>query len=209
MIISYASEYLSPTKIFRRLSLLHAMHDRPNSSQHAIGKITHLSSSMVNNYIKSFKTENLLTVSGSTNRTQSYHLTDAGKNALRQSLLSYSTEIVQMYGAVKREIAGILRSYYTENIRTVVLFGAAETAEVVYTAIKETELAVIGVVDSDTGKQGGSFNGFMIKPPGAIRDIRPDAVIITSFAHQEEMYASIQQIAGQDIAVKKLSDIVE
>lgn len=208
MIIPFQSQYLSPTKAFRRLSLLLAIHDESHSSQHTIGRLTHLSSSMVNNYIQQFKREKLVTVSGNTNRTQSYHLTEEGLNALRESVLSYSAEIVQMYGSVKREIANILRGFYQEGIRTVVLFGAAETAEVVHAAIKETELVVIGVVDSDPNKQGEAFNGFKIKAPELIGRIHPDAVIITSFAQQEAIYQSVQHdIADMGIAVKKLSDI--
>jgi FlaA1/EpsC-like NDP-sugar epimerase len=163
---------------------------------------------MVNNYIKMFKREGLVSVLGKTNRTQSYHLTAEGVKGLRASLLSYSAEIVQMYGAVKRELANILHGFYEEGIRTVVLFGAAETAEIVHAALKELDLVVIGVVDSDPTKQGEAFNGFKIKAPEQINHIKPDAVIITSFAQQEEIFQSIQRyISSKDIAVKKLSDI--
>lgn len=207
MIIPFRSIFLSPTKAFRRLSLLYTVHNRPDASQHIMGRIAHLSSSMVNNYIKGFKAEKLITVSGKTNRTQSYHLTDDGHNILRESLLSYSAEIVQMYGAVKREIAIILKGFYTDGIRTVVLFGAAETAEVVHAALKETDLVMIGVVDSDPMKQGKPFNGLIIQPPEKLKDINPDAVVITSFGRQEEIYLEIRDLVADKIKIKRLSDI--
>ena len=207
MIIPFKSVFLSPTKAFRRLSLLYAVHDQPNISQHAIGRIAHLSSSMVNNYFKRFKVEKLVRVSGKTNRTQSYHLTEEGRGFLRNSLLSYSAEIVQMYGAVKREIATILRSFYKDGIRTVVLFGAAETAEVVHAALKETDLVMIGVVDNDTSKQGKPFNGLIIQPPEKLKEIKPDAVLITSFGKQEEIFADIRSLLEDQIPIKRLTDI--
>lgn len=207
MIKPFQSDFLSPTKKARRLSLLLTMHNAPSTSQHAIGKHTRLSSSMVNNYIRSFKEEGLLTVAGDTNRTQSYHLTASGERALRETLIQYSTDIVQLMGSVKREIANILNTYYDEGIRTVVLFGAAETAEVVHLAIKETQLVMIGVVDSDASKHGKPFNGLLIQPPEEIRRISPDAVIITSFARQEEIFHCIKGIAGKKTKVKKLSEL--
>ena len=162
---------------------------------------------MVNNYIKLFKREGVVKILGNTNRTQSYHLTGEGGKSLRQSLLAYSAEIVQMYGAVKREIATILRGFYDEGIRTVVLFGAAETAEVVHAALKDTDLVMIGVVDSDRSKHGKSFNGLIIKPPEKLLKIMPDAIIITSFGRQEEIFESVKNVVGDRIQIKRLSDI--
>jgi DNA-binding MarR family transcriptional regulator len=207
MIKQVESAFLSPTKKSRRLSVLQAIHDEPESSQHAIGKTTRLSSSMVNNYIKRLKEEGLITISGDTNRTQSYHLTSDGQKDLRQALLHYSADIVQLYGSVKREIARILTGFYREGIRTIVLFGAAETAEVVHLAIKETQLVMIGVVDSDESKHNKPFNGLFVQPPEEIKRIKPDAVIITSFARQEEIFKYLKKIVGKKTKIKKLSDL--
>ena len=162
---------------------------------------------MVNNYIKCLKEEGVITVSGKTNRTQSYHLTASGKTELRESLLAYSSEIVRLYSAVKEEIAEILRSFYDDGIRTLVLFGVAETAEVVYAAIKESSLVVIGVIDSDPTKQGKPFNGLIVQKPETLEQIDPDAVVITSFGKQEEIHERILQLVGDKIKVKKLSDV--
>jgi predicted transcriptional regulator len=207
MIQAFCSKYLTPTKHCRRLSVLLTVHNEPQVSQHKIAKKTNLSSSMVNNYIKCLKDEGIITVSGKTNRTQSYHLTTSGQNELRESLLAYSSEIVQLYSAVKREIAQILKLFYHEGIRTLVLFGVAETAEVVYAAIKESALVVIGVIDSDPAKQGKTFNGLIVQKPEKLEQINPDAVVITSFGKQEEIHECIRQLVGDKIRVKKLSDL--
>ena len=184
MIKTFDSKYLKPTKHSRRLSVLLSVHNEPRASQHKIAKTTNLSSSMVNNYIKCLKDEGTLTVNGKTNRTKSYHLTSCGHNELRESLLAYSSEIVQLYSAVKQEIAQIMNGFYQEGIRTLVLFGVAETAEVVFAAIKESQLVVIGVVDSDPAKQGKAFNGLIVQDPEKLGQMNPDAVVITSFGKQ-------------------------
>ena len=83
----------------------------------------------------------------------------------------------------------------------------AETAEVVYAATKGTNLKVVAVVDSDPEKQGKSFNGLAIRVPDSLKDVHADAVVITSFARQEEIHRHIQEMAGQKIKIKKLSDL--
>jgi DNA-binding MarR family transcriptional regulator len=207
MIPPFSSEFLTPAIKFRRLSVLLAIHNDPKTSQHKIGRKTHLSSSMVNNYIRTFQREGMITVNGKTNRTQNYYLTKAGHDQLIALLLAYSSEIIRLYSSAKREVAEKLNHFYTEGIGTVVLFGAAETAEVVHTAAKETPLRVTGVVDSDPAKQGTPFNGLLIQHPGALKQIQADAVLITSFAKQAEIYESIRRLIGKHIKVKTLSDL--
>jgi hypothetical protein len=207
MIEPFTASFLSPNKKYRRLSVLMAIHDAPENSQHKIGRITHLSSSMVNNYIKEFQAEALIKISGRTNRTQRYHLTAEGHNALMSLLIAYSSEIVQLYGAAKHEVALRLDRLQEEGISKIALFGAAETAEVVHAALKNSPFTVVGIVDSDTKKHGKPFNGFVIQPAEILAKINVDAVVITSFARQEEIYARIRQVVGDDIKVKRLSDL--
>jgi DNA-binding MarR family transcriptional regulator len=184
--------------------VLLSIHKAPDASQHKIAKRSNLSSSMVNNYIKQLRQSNLITVEGQTNRTLSYHLTTEGQDKLNELLVSFSIEIMQLYSFVKQEISHILHGFYEQGIRTLVLFGVAETAEVVYAAIKLTPLVVIGTVDSDRSKHGTPFNGFVIQPPEQIKLIKPDAVLITSFSKQEEIHDCIRKISGDCIPVKKI-----
>lgn len=207
MIEASQLKFLSPTKQSRLLSVLFSIHEEPDASQHKIALNTHLSSSMVNNYIKWLRQEGFVTVLGSTNRTRQYYLSDIGRVMLRNSLLDYSAEIVRLYGTVKSEIANILKTYYQEGIRTIVLFGVAETAEIVHAAVKRTALVITGVVDSDRSKQGRIFNGMKIKAPQSIKEIKPDAVVITSFGRQEEIYQQVKSFSGKRIKIRKLSDI--
>lgn len=161
---------------------------------------------MVNNYIKELQDEGLIIITGNTNRTQQYHLTPSGRDVLISSLLSYSSEIIQLYGGAKRELVKRLNSIYQEGIRAVALFGAAETAEVVLAAIKETALTVTAVVDSDSAKQGKVFDGLMVQKPEGLSQIAADAIVINSFARQEEIHDCVRQVMGEGIKVVKLSD---
>lgn len=207
MIPPFHSKFLAPTKNFRRFSVLLSIYNAPEISQSQIGRITHLSSSMVNNYIKELQEEGLIEIVGDTNRTFSYHPTRSGKNELMSLLIDYSTEIIQLYGAAKREVAGILNGLHSDGIRLVALFGAAETGEVVYTAIKETPLTVIAVVDNDPKKQGKAFNGLIVQHPEVLKTISVDAIVITSFGKQDEIFDYIKQNLEESIMVIRLTNL--
>ncbi|WP_167527572.1 MarR family winged helix-turn-helix transcriptional regulator [Desulfosarcina alkanivorans] len=207
MIEPFVSMFLSPTKAFRRFSVLLAIYHSPEVSQQQIGKRTHLSSSMVNNYIKQLKKEGHVCVHGTNNRNQSYYLTASGHRELVESLVQYSGEVIRLYANAKQEFAKLLGGFYREGIRTAVLFGAAETAEVVYAAMKRTPIRVTGIVDSDPGKQGQAFDRHIIKPPSSLIHLSPDAVIVTSFGQQEEICQTIKALVGDSIPIKRLSMI--
>jgi DNA-binding MarR family transcriptional regulator len=207
MIHTPDSRFLTPTKELRRLSILLAIQGDTEVSQHKIAQVAHLSSSMVNIYIKELQQENLITITGHTNRTQRYHLTSSGQSELMNLLLSYSAEIIQIYGATKREIAKKLNSTAQGAIRTLALFGAAETAEVVHAAIQDTPFSITAVVDSDRAKQGKRFNGFRIQPPEFLHEHAVDAIVITSFGRQEEIFLEIRKLLGDAIRVIKLSEL--
>jgi len=122
-------------------------------------------------------------------------------------LIDYSTEIIQLYGAAKREVAERLNSLHSDGIHTLALFGAAETAEVVYTAIKDTPLTVIVVVDNDPKRQGKAFNGLIVQHPEVLKKIQVDAIVITSFGKQDEIFDYIEQNFEENINVIKLTNL--
>ncbi len=204
MIKPFHLTFFNPTRQSRLLSVLFSISENPDASQHKIAGTTSLSSSMVNNYIKLLEREGLIFIEGNTNRTKQYKLSSEGLGMLRQSLLEYSAEIVRLYTSVKEEVSNILEQFYRDGIRTIVLFGVAETAEIVYAAAKELPISIIGVLDSDRAKQGRLFNGLKIQSPMVIKKLRPDAVVITSFGRQEEIYQQVRKLTKNSIEIKKL-----
>lgn len=205
MVEPYQSRYLEPGKRYRRFSLLMSIQKDARITQKQLGGKTCLSSSMVNNYIKELSKEGLIQIKGNSNRDMAYHLTPAGKAYVSENFLHFSAEIVQFYAGVRREISDMLTEFYNDGIRTVVLYGASDTAEIVYSALEKTELALTGVVDNDPGKVGTLFWGFEIRSPAKINDIRPDALLITSFARQNEILETLRGKVNNNIQIKVIS----
>lgn len=201
--------FLNPTKTFRRLSVLLAIHQQSTPSQHKIAKETRLSSSMVNAYIKTLVKDGFITISNRNNRDYNYTITETGNMELMALLLGYSAEIVQLFSQSKKEISRRLAPFFHGKIsQKIILFGAAETCEIVMQALEKFPQArVIGVADSDPSRQHSFFHNYLVIPPEAITSLAPDYIIITSFAKQDEIYQGIKDLEEKRIKILKLTSL--
>ncbi len=201
--------FLNPTKAFRRLSIMLAIHHQSAPSQHKIAKETNLSSSMVNNYIKEMVSNGLISTSNRNNRDYNYTITKNGKQELMNFLLGYSAEIVQLFALSKKEITRRLAPIFNQNSPVkIVLFGASETCELVMQALKNFPQAkVIGIVDSAASKHHCLFHNYVVMPPQNIPSLAPDYVIITSFAKQNEISKDSKKYNKNGIKIITLSSI--
>lgn len=196
--------FFKPSKDLRELHVLNYIEEDSHISQNDLAEKVGIVPSMANNYIKALKRSSLVRVEGSTNRSKRYFLTPKGRKKKMALLIASSAEIIQMYTATKKEFVGKLNTFYVEGLRRVVLFGAADTCEVVSTAIRDTSIKIAGIVDNDEKKHGSCFGDIVISSPARIEGMDPDGVIITSFGHQEEIYRQIKHLEKKGIRVRKL-----
>ena len=197
-------QFLKASPLFKRLLILTALEQNPSISQHTLAHEVGLTSSMVNNYIRDLSENRLISVKGTTNRTMSYNLTPKGLREKMSLLISYNLETTALYMDAKKEFALKLQQIYEEGIHRAVLFGAGETAEIIYNASQSLKLEIIGIVDNDPAKQEKLFGNLIIKSPHCIEKINPDGVIIASVGRQDEIYKQIAVLMDQGIAVKKI-----
>jgi DNA-binding MarR family transcriptional regulator len=197
-------QFFKSSPLFKRLLILTALEQNPAISQHTLAHEVGLTSSMVNNYIRDLSQNRLISVKGTTNRTMSYNLTPKGIREKMSLLISYNLETTTLYMDAKKEFALRLQKIYEEGIHRAVLFGAGETAEIIYNASQSLKLEIIGIVDNDPEKQEKLFGNLIIKSPHCIQEIKPDGVIIASVGRQDEIYKQITVLIKQGIAVKKI-----
>jgi DNA-binding MarR family transcriptional regulator len=193
--------FFKPNRFLRELFLLLGLEQDATMSQHEIARIAGISSSMAHNYIKQLIEEGLIAVQGETNRTMQYFLTAAGKERMQELLALYAKEVVHLYTIARKEFEKKLCALYDQGLHSAVLFGAAETGELVYNSARHTPLRVIGVVDNDVSKQHQKFGDLEVLPPGVIERLRPDGVIITAFGSPEEIYAEVKHLEERGIVV--------
>jgi len=197
-------KFFKSSPLLKRLLILTAIEENPHISQNNLAEEVGLTSSMVNNYIRELSKKGMISIKGKTNRTMSYNLTPKGLKEKMSLLIAYTIETTELYQDAKQEFAQKLQEVYDEGIHNVVLFGAGETAEILYNASKSLDLEIIGIVDNDPEKQGKLFGNLVVQPPGFIERIKPDGVIIASIGRQDEIYEQISSLTVKGISVRKI-----
>ena len=186
--------FFKPSKDSRILAILENLHNDSGLSQNKLGLQCGISSAMANKYLKDLQAQGLLTPKPVNGKSFRYELTPEGEEKRRYLLGEYSAEIVQIYSRLKQTIREKLAELASQKIRTMALFGASETCEVVLSAIKDSPFRVIALVDNDPGKQGKSFNGHIVSPPVVLENLHFDAMLITTFSHQQEIIKQMQSL---------------
>jgi len=202
-LITNKLNFLQPTSLFRELVLLDEIGRNSRITQSQLAARASIVPAMVNNYIKIFIKKKYVSVQGN-NRYMRYTLTPDGERYKFSLLLSYFRETVGLYKNVKEEIVSKLEQLKKENICTIILYGAAETAELVISAADMVDLKIVAIVDNDPEKQGSDFFGHLIENPSVIESVKPDAVVISSSGYQEEIYNQIKRYETEGIKVRKL-----
>lgn len=204
MVKSDLLNFLQPTSSYREMVLLEEIGSDIPVTQGALSRKAGIVPGMVNKYIKNFAADGLIEIEGNSTRNMRYALTDKGLKRKKELFILYLKETVALYKGAKEGVMRRLRDFYAEGIRRIVLYGAAETAELAYNAAEETGFQVVGIVDGSTKKQGKPFLGKIISAPMQIESFRPDAVIISSFGFQEQIYENIKELELNGIKVRKL-----
>lgn len=184
--------YLKPSKSTRVLAILEALTRDSSISQFELGKRLNLSGAMVNQYLKHLQESGLVEFLPVNGKSYRYSLTEEGRQSRREMFSDYSSETVRLYTTIKDFVLEQLRPLREEGKTRLALFGAAETCEVVLSALRDTEFQIVSLLDNDPKKHGQIFNGHVVSPPHIVEQVECDAVVITSFGKQAEIYEQLK-----------------
>jgi len=159
---------------------------------------------MAHNYIQALVKQGYVMTSGKTNRTMRYLVTASGRVRLAKLMRAYASEIARMYSIAKAEVEKRLHQLWKEGIQAVVVFGAAETGELIYSAVKATPMRIVGWVDNDVAKHQQRFGNLTVCPPDTIESCRPDAVLIASSGETEDIHRQLRHLSKKGITVVTL-----
>jgi len=198
--------YYRPSKSARCLAILDTLAQDSMVSQSELGRRANISGAMVNQYLKELVDHNFIEYERVNGKSFRYVLTVAGEAHRRAMFSSFSSETVQIYSALKAAIAHKLRAVKAKGLVRLTLFGASETCEIVLQAIRAIGgFEILALVDNDPAKAGKILGGHVISPPVVLESLRPQAVVITSFGCQEEIYEQLAQLTSrQNVEIIRL-----
>lgn len=184
--------YLKPSKSSRILAILDTLSRDSSISQFELGRQLNLSGAMVNQYLKQLQSDGLVEFLPINGKSYQYALTKEGQQSRRKMFSDYSSETVRLYSAIKDFVLAKLVFLELEGKLRLTLFGASETCEVVLSALRDSSFKVVTLLDNDSAKQGQIFNGHVVSAPHVLDQVDCDAVVITSFGKQGEIYEQLK-----------------
>ena len=187
--------FLKPSKDTRVLAILDWLARDSGLSQYELGKRLHLSGAMINQYLRQLQRDELVEFRPVNGKSYQYVLTENGRRSRRRMFSDYSSETIRLYTTVKNFILARMLPFAERGLYRVALFGASETCEVVLSALKESSFKIVALLDNDAAKHGQIFNGHVISAPPVLEQVECDAVVITSFGKQEEIYQQLKPLA--------------
>jgi predicted transcriptional regulator len=200
-------DLLIPGRLIRELVLMVEIERDPAISQSRLADKAGLVPSMVNNYIRMMSEQGLLHKEGASRRRTTYHLTQQGRDRCAELMRRYSIETVRLYkyakGEFRRRLAERFRSLRGMRI---VIYGAAETGELVYQVCLEMGCRVVGVVDSNPAMQGRKMFGCRVASPSEIDSMNADVVLISSLGHAEEIENYLQPLSERGVEIHSVGD---
>ena len=197
-------QFIKPTRDYRELRILNEIEKDSQTTQRILARAAQISLTVLNEYLERLVNSGWVEIEAKSSRNYLYRITSLGRVRRNELFFAMSREVIQFYGQVKAEFSHRLRSHQNSGVSRVVFFGAAETGELVFNASNELGLEVIGIVDNDPERQGKTLGGMKIQSPDMIESLKPDAVIVTSFGHIEEIEEQVKYLEGYGIQVLRL-----
>lgn len=91
------------------------------------------------------------------------------------------------------------------GMRTAVIYGAGKHLSKVLPALSRSPLEILTIVDDNTELHGKHMLGWTIAPPGALPQLAPDVVIISSDSVEERLYRRARRLVqGTHTVVSRL-----
>ena len=137
-------------------------------------------------------------------RPFAYRVTDDGVRYARRLSLEQYSAVLDILRRLEDQIRRTLSELKERGVKRVVFYGAGTVMEATYRVVSALGLDVIGVVDDDVAKQGLRKAGLVVGPPRVINDLRPDAVLITTFRHAEEIQVKIDPSLRSSVEIWQL-----
>ena len=124
---------------------------------------------------------------------------------LMSSFLEKSKRKRRFTSKLVARLGGLSRRWKNKKI---LIYAAGNHTTFLLSVFDFAQLNVVAIADSDKRKQGKLFHGFEVQGPDAIEREKPDVIIISSYACQNEIYGPLKKYEEKGIEIVRLYDEV-
>ena len=185
------NNFLRPTEDLRNLQLMEEISRDSSASQRKLSERLGVALGVTNACLKKMAKKGHIKIKGINHKRISYFLTPEGfseKTRLTYHFLEYT---VHYYIDLKKNLAEKLDSISKQGVKRAVFYGAGDVMEVAFVISHEANIELLGIIDDDKAKQGTKKFNFTIGGPAAIKDLKPDAIIVTSMRYKDKIINKI------------------
>ncbi len=162
----------------------------------AVGTVNRLLSDMVEaGYVQVFNRDV---------RPYAYRVTDDGQRYQRRLGLEHYSWVLGSLRRLEQRIRAKLLELRSRGVERVVFYGAGDVMEATNRVASGVGLQVVGVVDDDPTKHGLRKGSLVVSAPSAINELEPDAVLITTLRHAEEIQLKMDESLRSSVEVWEL-----
>jgi DNA-binding MarR family transcriptional regulator len=190
----------------RELELLQELEKNPIISQRELSHKFGIALGVTNACLKRMGRRGWIRITGFNHHKIGYYLTPKGfaeKAKLTLHLVSWT---VQHYSALKDIIGKKFLEMQDRGVERIVFYGMSDEMEVAYVTLQGVNLKLVGIVEDEDKMIQREVFGFELKNISQIATLKPDAVLITSLAGQEEKAERLQKfIDAEKIQIYNIS----
>lgn len=187
------NRFLKPTENLRNLQLLEEISKDASVSQRRLSQRIGIALGVTNACLKKMISKGLVKAKGVNHKRIAYYLTPKGFSKKTKLTYNFLEHTIRYYSNLKNNINAKLSFISQAGHKRIICYGAGEILEVTFIILNESnlELFVLGVVDDDKNTQGKRTFGFVVQHPQVIKELKPDAVLITSIRHKEKIMRNL------------------
>jgi predicted transcriptional regulator len=178
-------------------------------TQAELAKRCALSVAMINNYMKELCAAGFIEYRRKSVKSVAYYLTAPGMLYLRSLEAGMLDEMSGMYAENKERIRALVVNRTHESIRSVVIYGCGDLAQLVFHALYSTGIKILGICDDNIETIGSDFCGRQVFSASQIRFFAPDAVIVAELERADDIIRSLASLPDEGINVIRLDESPE
>jgi len=183
------NRFLKPTEHLRSLQLLEEISKDSAVSQRRLSQRLGVALGVTNACLKKMINKGLVKAKGINHKRIAYYLTPKGFSEKTKLTYHFLEHTIRYYSTLKNSISAKLSSLSQAGHRRIICYGAGEVMEVAFIILNETdlEIAILAVVDDDKDKHGRKIFGLMVQHPEIIKEMKPDALLISSIRYKDKI----------------------
>jgi DNA-binding MarR family transcriptional regulator len=188
------NDLFKPPKELRELTLLQELEDHPIVSQRELSKRFDIALGVTNACLRKMAQRGWIRTMGSKQRRIGYYLTPMGYSEKSKLALQMFSWTVKHYSALKKMIAKRLLEIQDAGTKRIVFYGVDDEMEIAFATLQELDMKLVGIIEDEEKVIQNKIFGFELKGLAQVKDLEPDAIVITSLSGIEEKRRRLTRI---------------